>query len=67
MTPYLIVANKYSSSVGVGNDDLFWKMGLLMPISNSISTTVEIKMKDKDMFFDDYIGNSLVLVPPFNV
>ena len=67
MTPYLIVSNKYSSSIGLGKDDLFWKLNLLMGVSNSISTTIQIKVKDRDMFFDDSIGSAVVIVPAFNV
>lgn len=40
MTPYLIINNRYSTNIGLGKDDLFWKLALLLPISSSISTSI---------------------------
>ena len=75
MTPYLTIDQKYLSSVAVGQDDLFYSLSLLFPLpvySTSANSNInsdkmiEIKIKDKDMFFDDYIGNTFVNVPVFN-
>lgn len=34
MAPYLVVNREYCSAVGVGKNDLFWKMNLLLPLGN---------------------------------
>ena len=62
MTPYLTVDNKYSSAVGLGKNDLFWKLSLIFPLSLTYKTNIEVKVKDKDMFFDDDIGQALISI-----
>lgn len=67
MTPYLTLNSKYTSSIGLGKDDLFWKLCLLFPLSSSHCTNIEVCVKDKDMFFDDYIGNAYIAIDPYDV
>lgn len=67
MTPYLTVANKFHSAVGLGKTDLFWKLSLLFPLSPNSMTNIEVTVKDKDLFFDDDIGTTLIVIDPFDV
>lgn len=66
MTPFLTFDNKYCSSLGIGKEDLFWKMGLILMASSSITTTVRIGVQDRDLIFDDFIGQTALLIPPFD-
>lgn len=73
MAPYLVVNREYCSAVGVGKNDLFWKMNLLLPLGNKYTNLnnptrqIQIQVYDKDMFFDDYIGSAVVQVPFFDM
>jgi hypothetical protein len=62
MTPYIIINNQYITNIGLGKDDLFWKVSLLLPISSANNTCINFVAKDKDMFFDDYIGNAFATI-----
>ena len=47
----------YSTTVGLGTEQLFWKLGITFAIL-SPSNTIKVVVKDKDMFYDDYIGTA---------
>jgi hypothetical protein len=67
MTPYIIINNQYITNIGLGKDDLFWKVSLLFPISSAFTTNLSFIVQDKDMFFDDYIGNTVAIISPFDI
>ena len=57
MTPYIEMAcgaNEwpvYVSELGLGREKIYWRIGLLT------MAQVSFTVKDRDMFFDDLIGN----------
>lgn len=50
------------SGVGMGKDSLFWKLGLIKRLGTH--QEYKVTMKDKDMFFDDFIGMTTIPVNP---
>jgi len=46
----------YISDLGLGRESIFWKMNIIT--EHSLNFT----FKDKDMFFDDLIGNAVLPV-----
>ena len=40
MTPYITINNKFITNIGLGKDDLYWKLSLLLPISSAINNII---------------------------
>lgn len=63
MTPYVEIDTYnqerwpcYISELGLGRENIYWKLGLIT------EHPINFIIKDKDMFFDDLIGNAVL--PP---
>jgi len=45
---------KYVSELGLGKEKIYWKLNIIS------SKMLNFTIKDKDMFFDDLIGNAIL-------